>query len=59
MKLPISVIILTLNEEINLSRCLNSVYEWMDEIIVVDSLSLDNTLDIAKKYGVNTVNTSL
>ncbi len=55
MKLPISVIILTFNEEINLARCLNSVDKWADEIIIVDSYSIDKTLEIAKKYGAKVV----
>ena len=51
MKSPVSVIILTLNEEVNLPKCLESVSGWADEIIVVDSFSTDKTLEIAKKYG--------
>ncbi len=53
-KLPISIIILTFNEEINLPRCLKSIYKWVDEIIVVDSLSSDKTLEIAKKFRAKT-----
>jgi len=50
MKLPITTIILTYNEEKNIADCLKSVYDWSDEIIVVDSGSTDGTLDIVKKY---------
>jgi len=50
MKLPISVIILTYNEEKNIEECLKSVYGWVEEIFVVDSFSTDKTLDIARKY---------
>lgn len=50
MKLPISTIILTFNEEKNIEDCLKSVYGWVDEIIIVDSYSTDKTLEIAKKY---------
>lgn len=46
----ISVVVLTYNEELNLQRCLESVASWVDEIFVVDSGSVDNTLEIAKKY---------
>ncbi|RKX25292.1 MAG: glycosyltransferase family 2 protein [Candidatus Zixiibacteriota bacterium] len=46
----ISVVIITKNEEENLSRCLDSV-RWADEIIVVDSKSTDRTLEIAEQYG--------
>jgi glycosyltransferase involved in cell wall biosynthesis len=50
MKLPISVIILTYNEEKNIEDCLRSVYGWVDEIFIVDSFSTDETLDTASKY---------
>ena len=45
----VSVVIITKNEEQNISECLESV-EWADEIILVDSLSTDRTVEIAKKY---------
>ncbi len=50
MKLSISVIILTYNEELNIENCLKSVADWASEIIIVDSFSTDKTLEIAKKY---------
>ncbi|MBI2035405.1 MAG: glycosyltransferase family 2 protein [Candidatus Liptonbacteria bacterium] len=50
MKLPISAIILTYNEELNIENCLQSIADWVDEIIVVDSMSRDKTLEIVKKY---------
>ncbi|MGZ4816744.1 MAG: glycosyltransferase family 2 protein [Terriglobales bacterium] len=48
--MPLSVVIITFNEEHNLPRTLESV-KWADEIVVVDSLSTDRTVDIAKSYG--------
>ncbi len=45
----ISVIIITKNEEINIEDCLKSVM-WSDEIILVDSESDDQTIEIAKQY---------
>ncbi|MEK7464420.1 MAG: glycosyltransferase family 2 protein [Patescibacteria group bacterium] len=51
MKLPITAIILTFNEELNLEKCLKSVAGRASEIFVVDSYSTDKTLEIAKKYG--------
>ena len=48
---PISVIILTFNEEINLPTSLGSVAEWADQVFIVDSFSNDRTLDIAKEHG--------
>lgn len=45
----ISVIVITRNEEENIESCLNSV-KWADEIIVVDSVSKDKTVELAKKF---------
>lgn len=45
----ISVIIITKNEEKNISDCLKSV-EWADEIIVIDSESTDKTIELVKKF---------
>jgi len=47
---PLSVVIITFNEEHNLPRTLDSV-KWADEIVVVDSGSTDKTVEIAKSYG--------
>ncbi|MHC2995253.1 MAG: glycosyltransferase family 2 protein [Candidatus Atribacteria bacterium] len=49
-RVPISVIILTYNEEKNIEKCLKSIYEWVSEILIVDSYSTDKTLELAKKY---------
>ncbi len=48
-KLPISVLILTYNEEKNIDDCLGSV-SWADEIFIIDSGSTDRTIEIGKKY---------
>ena len=45
----LSVCIICFNEEVNIRRCLESV-SWANEIIVVDSMSNDRTLDIAVEY---------
>ena len=47
----ISVVIITLNEEKNLARCLDSVKDIADEIVIVDSYSTDNTTAIARNYN--------
>lgn len=47
----LSVVIITYNEEPNIRRCLESVEGLGDEILVVDSGSLDNTADIARSMG--------
>ncbi|MDA0237991.1 MAG: glycosyltransferase, partial [Proteobacteria bacterium] len=49
--LSLSVILITKNEGRNLEDCLASLSEIAQEIIIVDSTSDDQTLDIAKKYG--------
>jgi len=51
-RLPISVIILTYNEEVNIGDCLRSVIDWAGEVFVVDSGSTDGTLSIAAEYNV-------
>jgi glycosyltransferase involved in cell wall biosynthesis len=48
----LSVAIITLNEEKNIGRCLASVQGLADEILVVDSLSTDQTRAICLGYGV-------
>lgn len=47
----LSVVIITLNEEKNLPRCLDSVQDIADEIVVADSFSTDRTKEIVKSYG--------
>jgi len=47
----VAVIVLTYNEEANLARALSSVSGWADEVFVVDSMSVDTTLEIARSYG--------
>ena len=47
----LSVVIITLNEEENISRCLASVKAIADEIVVVDGFSKDKTTEICKSFG--------
>ena len=47
----ISAVIITLNEQENIGRCLDSVADVADEIVVVDSFSTDATADICGKRG--------
>jgi len=49
--MSLSVCIITLNEEANIGRTLESVKQLADEIIVVDSGSTDSTVTIAESYG--------
>ena len=54
MKLNITAIILTYNEKRNLPECINSIKDFVNEIVVVDSYSNDETIEIAKSYGCKT-----
>lgn len=47
----LAVIILTYNEEANIAQALASVVGWAKEIFILDSLSTDRTLEIARQYG--------
>jgi glycosyltransferase involved in cell wall biosynthesis len=53
--MKLSAILITKNEEANIERCLRSV-AWVDEIIVVDSESSDNTVDIARTFKAKVFN---
>ena len=48
-KIPVSVVVITKNEEENIADCLKSV-PWADELIVLDDDSTDNTVAFAKQY---------
>lgn len=52
---PISIIILTFNEENNIKACVESALDFAEEIFVVDSGSTDATLEILKNYPVQVV----
>lgn len=49
-KVPLTVIILTYNEEIHLEKCLRSLTK-ADQVIIVDSHSTDRTPAIAREFG--------
>ena len=51
----ISVVIITLNEEANLERCIRSVEDIADEVLVVDSHSTDGTVGLAKRLGAKVI----
>jgi glycosyltransferase involved in cell wall biosynthesis len=52
--LKFSAAIITLNEEGNIKDCLESL-NWVDEIVVVDSLSIDRTKKIAETFGARVI----
>ncbi|MDP8176084.1 glycosyltransferase family 2 protein [Pasteurella skyensis] len=47
----ISVAMIVKNEQQDLAQCLDTVKDWVDEIIILDSGSTDNTAQIASDYG--------
>lgn len=50
--LPLSVVIITFNEERNIRRCVQSVKEIAEDIVVLDSFSTDATQQICREEGV-------
>lgn len=52
MKISLSVAIITFNEEKNILRCLESVKDVADDVVVVDSFSTDKTEEICLQQGV-------
>jgi glycosyltransferase involved in cell wall biosynthesis len=51
----LSVVIITFNEERNIGRCIDSVKEIADDIVVVDSYSTDNTAQICREKNVRVI----
>jgi glycosyltransferase involved in cell wall biosynthesis len=51
---PVSVIVLTRDEEPNIRRCLASV-AWAEQVVVVDSGSADGTVPIAREFAAEVV----
>jgi tetratricopeptide (TPR) repeat protein len=47
----VSACMIVKNEEEHLQACLESIRDWVDEIIVVDTGSTDRTVEIAKSFG--------
>ena len=48
---PVTAVVLTFNEELNLPACLESLHGWVSGIVIVDSGSTDETIRIAQQYG--------
>ncbi|ACB52487.1 unknown [Crocosphaera subtropica ATCC 51142] len=49
----LSLCMIVKNEEATLSKCLESVQDVVDEIVVMDTGSTDKTVEIAQKFGAN------
>lgn len=50
----LSVVVLTKNEEARIARCLESV-RWADELIIVDGMSTDRTVEICQQFGARVI----
>jgi len=53
-KMNLSVVVISLNEQDNIERCLKSV-QWADEVLVYDSGSKDRTVQIAQSLGARVI----
>lgn len=53
--MAISGLIITYNEEKLIGKCIDALFEVCDEVIVIDSLSKDNTASIAKEKGAQVI----
>ena len=49
--IPVTLLVTTRNEAANIERCLCSAHEFVDQIVVIDSESEDETVSIARKYA--------
>ncbi len=54
-KVPLAIIMISLNEGHNMNDVLDNICGWAEEVFLVDSFSIDNTVDIALKHGVYVV----
>ena len=54
-KIPVSVVVMTKNEERNIAKCLKALVEF-DEVFVVDSDSTDATCAMATALGARVSN---
>ena len=48
----ITALIITKNEEIHIERCINNVKKLVSDVLIIDSFSNDNTIEIAKKLNI-------
>lgn len=53
--MAISGLVITFNEEKNIGKCIDALFEVCDEVIVVDSLSKDQTVAIAESKGAKVI----
>jgi glycosyltransferase involved in cell wall biosynthesis len=55
LMVKLSVVVITLNEEKNIRRCLESVLDIADDIVIIDSNSIDKTEEISKSLGARVI----
>ena len=53
--MAISGLVITFNEEKNIGKCIDALFKVCDEVIIVDSLSKDKTVEIAKEKGATVI----
>lgn len=53
--MAISGLVITYNEEKNIGKCIDALFKVCDEIIIIDSISKDNTVAIAKSKGAKVI----
>lgn len=49
--MAISGLVITFNEENNIGKCIDALFQYCDEVIIIDSNSKDRTVEIAKSKG--------
>jgi glycosyltransferase involved in cell wall biosynthesis len=52
---PVAVVMISLNEAHNMEAVLHNLQGWAQEVFLVDSCSVDTTVDIALRHGVHVV----
>lgn len=52
----LSVVLITFNEGHHIAKCLKAVQAVADEIVVIDSGSTDDTIEVCKAYGARVIN---
>ena len=50
-EIRLSLCMIVRDNEATIEACLDSIYPWVDEIIVVDTGSLDRTVEICRRFG--------
>lgn len=48
----ITALIITKNEEIHIERCINNIKKLVSDVLIIDSFSNDNTIEIVKKLNI-------